>query len=146
MTLLNTMANLGGTWPASFVMKLIGWLTPDAGSTSSSSDNVSKASSWFGGDPYELVQTIFTVLGLLWLLFLGPVVRRLAALPDDAWRTNESNDEKDGITAATTSANKPQAGGARQRSTSKTQTSLSAMESGVDVSRWKQAKSEGKIE
>merc|ERR1712161_67012 len=26
MTLLNTMANLGGTWPASFVMKLLGWL------------------------------------------------------------------------------------------------------------------------
>jgi PAT family acetyl-CoA transporter-like MFS transporter 1 len=156
MTLLNTMANLGGTWPASFVMKLLSWLTPDGSSSSSSTS--SSASSWFGGDPYELVQIIFTVLGILWVIFLGPVVRRLAALPDDAWRThlldNENGDDGTTTTATTTATtnigHKPEAtsDGARKRSNAKTLrlTTMSAMESGMDVGRWKQAKNDGKIE
>lgn len=95
MTLLNTMANLGGTWPASFVMKLLGWLTP-SGTTAS----------WFRGDPYEVVQTIFSVLGILWIIVLGPVVGRLAALPDDAWRTHLLDDDNDGNNNKTKNKNK----------------------------------------
>jgi PAT family acetyl-CoA transporter-like MFS transporter 1 len=151
MTLLNTMANLGGTWPASFVMKLLSWLTPD-GSTSSSSSTTT-SSSWFGGDPYELVQTIFTVLGILWVIFLGPVVRRLAALPDSAWRTNLSDDENgdDGTTEvkskSTVATATKKIGRARRRSIANSRsTMMSAMESGMDVGRWKQAKNDGKIE
>eukprot|EP00536_Pseudo-nitzschia_multiseries_P006560 jgi/Psemu1/239478/estExt_Genewise1.C_1420008 len=94
MTLLNTMANLGGTWPASFVMKLLGWLTPH-GASSSAESTTSGVSSWFGGDPYELVQTIFSVLGVVWILLLGPVVRRLATLPDDSWRTHLLDGDED---------------------------------------------------
>mmetsp|Transcript_4986 Transcript_4986/g.11084 ORF Transcript_4986/g.11084 Transcript_4986/m.11084 type:complete len:681 (-) Transcript_4986:225-2267(-) len=98
MTLLNTMANLGGTWPASFVMKLLGWLTPSS-ADSVAADGSSSSSSWFGGDPYELVQTIFSVLGIFWILSLGPVVRRLATLPSDAWRTKLLADGDDDETA-----------------------------------------------
>ena len=149
MTLLNTMANLGGTWPASFVMKLLGWLTPDG--TSSSASPETQASSWFRGDPYELVQTIFTVLGLLWVLFLGPVVRRLAALPDEAWRTELSNDESNekndsGKKSQIPNRNQKSGGGRKRVNAKKTHPPVSDMESGVDVSRWKQAKNEGKIE
>ena len=142
MTLLNTMANLGGTWPASFIMKLLGWLTPDGSSSPSDS------TSWFGGDPYELVQSIFVVLGLLWIVFLGPVVRRLAALPDDAWRTQISDGNDDNTLATgkkTSDQDTNSGGGARKRLNAKNRT-LSALESGVDVSRWKQAKNDGKIE
>mmetsp|Transcript_15185 Transcript_15185/g.31495 ORF Transcript_15185/g.31495 Transcript_15185/m.31495 type:complete len:657 (+) Transcript_15185:133-2103(+) len=144
MTLLNTMANLGGTWPASFVMKLLSWLTPDGTSSSTSSET----KSWFGGDPYELVQTVFTVLGLLWVLFLGPVVRRLAALPDDAWRTHllEDKNEESGTNNSQVSQER-RSGGARKRANAKKNRSIfNDMETGVDVSRWKQAKNDGKIE
>ena len=150
MTLLNTMANLGGTWPASFVMKLLSWLTPDGSTTSSSTTS----SSWFGGDPYELIQIIFTVLGILWVIFLGPVVRRLAALPDSAWRTNLSDGENDGDDGTTkvnskskTTTTTKKIGRARRRSIANSRsTMMSAMESGMDVGRWKQAKNDGKIE
>lgn len=154
MTLLNTMANLGGTWPASFVMKLLGWLTPSGSSEGKSNSQAS--SSWFGGDPYELVQTIFTVLGILWVIFLGPVVRRLAALPDDAWRTNllDENGQHetkeggggDGGAKSVVLNDKTSSGAVRNRFPAKNQSSMSAMESGVDVGRSKQAKNDGKIE
>ncbi len=71
MTLLNTAANLGGTWPASFVMWLLGNLTRDQAE-----------------DPYITLQMVFSALGVAWLVYFGPKVRKLAALPGDAWRTH----------------------------------------------------------
>ena len=145
MTLLNTMANLGGTWPASFVMKLLGWLTPDGSSSSASTTETS--SSWFRGDPYEVVQTIFTVLGLVWVLCLGPVVRRLATLPDDAWRTQLLDDDENKSSKPKSRANNRNQGSTRKRQNAKkTRPSMSDMESGLDLSRWRQAKNDGKIE
>jgi hypothetical protein len=104
------------------------------------------------------VQTIFSVLGLLWVIFLGPVVRRLAALPDDAWRTNlpevngQHETKKDGGdgdgdgTKSLVPNDKTSSGAVRNRFHAKNQSSMSAMESGVDIGRWKQAKNDGKIE
>ena len=80
MTLLNTAANLGGTWPSSFVMGLLSVLTGRKGSSSSSA-NAPR-------DPYVGLQLFFSVLGLLWLFCLTPKLKLLARLPDDAWRTN----------------------------------------------------------
>jgi MFS transporter, PAT family, solute carrier family 33 (acetyl-CoA transportor), member 1 len=87
MTLLNTMANLGGTWPASSVMWLLGWLTPR---TASPGGSGATAPSSFGGnfDPYTGVQTVFSLLGIAWILALGPKLRQLSVLPDDSWRTH----------------------------------------------------------
>jgi MFS transporter, PAT family, solute carrier family 33 (acetyl-CoA transportor), member 1 len=114
MTLLNTAANLGGTWPASFVMGLLGLLT-------SSGDGLTSSLSSFSEDPYVGLQTIFSVLGVLWIFVLGPKLRTLASLPDDAWRTHLLEGSETG--------------------------SASALESGeVDLSRWTAAKDEGKIE
>lgn len=74
MALLNTAANLGGTWPNSFVMWLLGVLTTGENSPSQ--------------DPYSSLQFVFSVLGLSWLVYFGPKVRKLAVLPPDAWRTH----------------------------------------------------------
>jgi len=116
MTLLNTAANLGGTWPASFVMGLLGMLT-------TGSDGTADASSSFTRDPYTALQTVFSVLGVIWIFVFGPKLRRLATLPDDAWRTHLLD------------------------GTETTASSMSAMESGdMDLSRWTSAKNEGKIE
>jgi PAT family acetyl-CoA transporter-like MFS transporter 1 len=113
MTLLNTAANLGGTWPASFVMGLVGLLTSDSGESS--------ASSWHS-DPYVALQTIFSVLGVAWIFVLGPRLKKLAVLPDDAWRTHLLDGKETG--------------------------SIGDMESGgaMDLSRWTNAKNDGKVE
>jgi MFS transporter, PAT family, solute carrier family 33 (acetyl-CoA transportor), member 1 len=114
MTLLNTAANLGGTWPASFVMGLLGLLT-------SSGDSRTSSSSSFSQDPYVGLQTVFSVLGVLWIFILGPKLRTLASLPDDAWRTHLLDGSVTG--------------------------NADVMESGeMDLSRWTAAKNEGKIE
>mmetsp|Transcript_8845 Transcript_8845/g.22264 ORF Transcript_8845/g.22264 Transcript_8845/m.22264 type:complete len:698 (+) Transcript_8845:234-2327(+) len=114
MTLLNTMANLGGTWPASFIMSLLGHVTHPEDSGAGMSH-----------DPYTIVQAVLSILGIAWIFTLGPKLRRLAALPDDAWRTHLL----DG-TAKTVD-----------------ESSLGAVESGeVDVTRWMNAKNDGKIE
>ena len=86
MTLLNTAANLGGTWPASFVMWLIGILTGDSGVGGSSGGRS-------GGDPYQTLQLVFSAMGISWLLYFGPKIQRLAALPNDAWRTHLYEEE-----------------------------------------------------
>jgi PAT family acetyl-CoA transporter-like MFS transporter 1 len=86
MTLLNTAANLGGTWPSSFVMWLLSSMT--MGSSASSGDGTASAAMTPPRDPYVKLQIIFASLGILWLVCLSPRLKRLAALPDDAWRTH----------------------------------------------------------
>jgi MFS transporter, PAT family, solute carrier family 33 (acetyl-CoA transportor), member 1 len=86
MTLLNTAANLGGTWPASFVMWLVGVLSRD---TKCITDATTGVESCIGGrDPFFVLQAVFSVLGCLWVVLLGKRVRILSHLPDDAWRTH----------------------------------------------------------
>ncbi|KAG7363521.1 acetyl-coa transporter [Nitzschia inconspicua] len=114
MTLLNTAANLGGTWPASFVMGLLGLLS------GSKYDGASSSS--FAKDPYVGLQTVFSLLGVLWIFMFAPKLKLLANLPDDAWRTHLLDGSETG-------------------------SSVNAMESGeMDLSRWTAAKNEGKIE
>ena len=136
-------------WPASFVMKLLGWLTP------SGVDGDATAP---GRDPYEIVQAIFSVLGILWVIFLGPVTRRLAALPDDAWRTHlldgddddggnkNSNDKKTKNKNKTTTKITHRKRNKNLSDISGGSLRMGAMESGVDLSSWKDAKNDGKIE
>jgi MFS transporter, PAT family, solute carrier family 33 (acetyl-CoA transportor), member 1 len=113
MTLLNTAANLGGTWPASCVLGLLGLLTGNGDSGASSPS--------FAQDPYVSLQGLFSILGVLWIFMLGPKLRTLSRLPDDAWRTHLLDGTETG--------------------------SVNAMESGeMDLSRWTAAKNEGKIE
>lgn len=97
MTLLNTAANLGGTWPASVVMYLVGQLTvpPEC----SSIDN-GKEICTGGREAYFPLQLMLSLLGCIWIFLMGGKVQNLAALPDEAWRTHldeediESNTKK----------------------------------------------------
>ena len=103
MTLLNTAANLGGTWPASLVMYLVGRFTvpPDC-----SVDPDSGAQVCVGGrDAYFPLQIGLSLLGLLWIALLGHRVQHIAELPDDAWRTHlldetTSTDEEEDVELA----------------------------------------------
>lgn len=85
MTLLNTAANLGSTWPASAVMWLTGKLTKDPECLTDVATGIETCSP--GRDPYTVLQIGFALMGLLWIRLLGRRVDRLATLPDEAWRT-----------------------------------------------------------
>ena len=91
MTLLNTAANMGGTWPAPVVMGLLGMMS----SSSSSSANCPKgatdcsptSSSWMA-DPYFGLQLALSILGCAWIFIMGKRVQQLSQLPEEAWRTD----------------------------------------------------------
>jgi len=91
MTLLNTAANLGGTWPASLVMYLVGRFTvpPECSVDPDSGTQVCVG----GRDAYFPLQIGLSALGLLWIVLLGHRVQHIAELPDDAWRTHLLDDE-----------------------------------------------------
>jgi len=144
MTLLNTMANLGGTWPASFVMKLLEWLTPTSGTR-------------FIGDPYEFVQIVFSVLGIIWIILLGPVTARLASLPDDAWKTHildnnndsetkETKNEDDFTNRSKSTSIHNRKGRNSLKHVDSSSKRLGAIESGVNVPNLKEAKNGCKTE
>lgn len=86
MTLLNTAANLGGTWPASFVLWLISRLTKDPDCVVDAATGAEVCTG--GRDPFFVLQFVFSALGCLWVMLLGKRVRHLAELPDDSWRTH----------------------------------------------------------
>jgi Acetyl-coenzyme A transporter 1 len=88
MTLLNTAANLGGTWPASFVMWLVGTLSKGR---EADCDGCPPQH-----DPYFAIQGILSLLGCLWIVTMGRTVHQLEMLPDDAWRTHVEEEDSGG--------------------------------------------------
>ena len=94
MTLLNTAANLGGTWPASVVMFLMSKFTvPDVCEISSNGEEICHG----GKDAYFPLQIIFSILGMVWLFFFGGRVQEVSNLSESSWRTGlgmeSENDE-----------------------------------------------------
>ena len=85
MTLLNTAANLGGTWPASFVMWLMGMLSKDPVCITDIDTGIETCQA--GHDPFFHLQVVFSILGVLWIFVLSQRVRTIEKLPDEAWRT-----------------------------------------------------------
>jgi len=92
MTLLNTAANLGSTWPASIVMYMVGQLSV---SPTCLMDKSGVETCSGGVEAYFPMQAVFSVLGCAWVYFLGNKVMQLASLPDDAWRTHLGEDDDD---------------------------------------------------
>jgi len=78
MTLLNTAANLGGTWPASFIMWVVSQLSVKEGSI----------------DPYYGLQIALSLLGCAWIFFFQGRVNRISSLPEEAWRTHRKDGKK----------------------------------------------------
>lgn len=92
MTLLNTFANLGGTWPASFIMYLVGQYTipPEC---SVGDDGVEVCTG--GRDAYFPLQLLLSGLGCVWVYIMGKRVQYVADLPDDAWQTHIGENGKE---------------------------------------------------
>lgn len=93
MTLLNTFGNLGGTWPSSVIMYMIGQFTipPDC-SVGEDGNEVCTG----GRDAYFPLQLVLSTLGCIWIFVMSKRVQHIAELPDDAWRTHiEDEDEEE---------------------------------------------------
>ena len=92
MTLLNTFANLGGTWPSSFIMYIVGQYTiPPVCTTKLDTDTgvvISEVCTG-GQDAYFPLQLVLSIMGCCWIYLMGKRVQNVAELPDEAWRTTQ---------------------------------------------------------
>ena len=86
------LSTSGGTWPASFVMWLVAKLSTEPKCTTDATTGVESCIA--GRDPFFVLQTIFSILGCLWIVLLGRRVRILQALPEDAWRTHILDEDR----------------------------------------------------
>lgn len=120
MTLLNTVSNLGGTWPKPLILRSVDMLTVATCSVSSSTTtslrsklSLSSSASGLGEcvtehgktlcaqaggecvmqrDGYYIMSAVCVTLGAgLLVVFILPMVKRLAALPMSAWRVKIPN-------------------------------------------------------
>ena len=94
MTLLNTAANLGGTYPASLVLWLVSVLTrPATCHTEPAAEPAASNVVCTGGrDPFGVLQLVLSGLGCVWVWVMRRSVHRVAHLPEDAWRTHWLDD------------------------------------------------------
>ncbi|PLW54182.1 hypothetical protein PCANC_04560 [Puccinia coronata f. sp. avenae] len=115
MTLLNTVSNLGGTWPKYFVLKGVDFFTEanclmnNANSTQLNSTQLeihgkecvsdlgkAKCTDFHGDchtikDGYYIMQAICITLGaILLVVVIGPASRKLGALPARAWHVRKA--------------------------------------------------------
>ncbi|GAB6018417.1 hypothetical protein CHUAL_000132 [Chamberlinius hualienensis] len=100
MTLLNTLSNLGGNWPATVALWFVDSLTwkDCVGGNSNSKCDTDEAEMMCvsgGGqcevvvDGYYVECCICTVFGIVWLLVWGRHwVHQMQSVPETAWRTN----------------------------------------------------------
>ncbi|KAF8609359.1 MFS general substrate transporter [Ceratobasidium sp. AG-I] len=106
MTLLNTISNLGGTWPRIFVLKGVDYFSIATCSVKQNADILMKATECvsdhgkavcteLGGtcvterDGYYIVSCICIALGASILLFyIWPAAKKLQALKQSQWRVN----------------------------------------------------------
>jgi len=83
MTLLNTVANLGGSWPQPVALWCVGKFTTLACA------NEDAKTGCTGMDGFYPVAFIFTLLGGLWIAFMASTVRELRDAPASSWRLKQ---------------------------------------------------------
>ncbi|KAI9220774.1 acetyl-coenzyme A transporter 1-domain-containing protein [Blastocladiella britannica] len=102
MTLLNTISNLGGTWPKFFILESVDWFTA-ATCAETGADCITEAArnacTKAGGtcnverDGYYLVGTVSFLVGIVILVqIVRPQVRALERLPLAMWKVKQTKD------------------------------------------------------
>jgi hypothetical protein len=101
MTLLNTLSNLGGTWPTSFILLAVDYFTDApcskfdlSGNSIKCSDSKSKEMCQSVGgkcnyitDGYYMVNFACFCFGLMTMVFyIKPTIKKLEGLPVRMWR------------------------------------------------------------
>lgn len=86
MTLLNTLTNLGGNWPATLSLYLVEYFDVRHAASSTSSEGEVKSSGEVWIDGYYVETLICILIGFVWLKWGRSKVNRLSSLPPSAWR------------------------------------------------------------
>ena len=97
MTLLNTVANLGGNWPSTFVMwavPYVTWSTCEGGSNDGISCSKSEGDQCLSGggvcdvsvDGFYVISAICFIVGIVWLLWNTSKIRNLQLVDADRWK------------------------------------------------------------
>ena len=109
MTLLNTLSNLGGTWPKALIMLAVDYFTdapcsvPDSnGMQIKCSGSLAKEKcAEFNGtcsyvtDGYYIVNTACFFIGLVSMVFyIQPTMQKLQKLDDSEWRVKTLKERK----------------------------------------------------
>jgi PAT family acetyl-CoA transporter-like MFS transporter 1 len=104
MTLLNTMSNLGGTWPKALVLQLVDYFTtsacsipsPDGKVVSCRDETLRDVCIDNGGvcntvrDGYYIVNSLSVIIAGILLFFIAPRVKRIESSPEHFWRISKS--------------------------------------------------------
>ncbi|CAF1332780.1 unnamed protein product [Adineta steineri] len=100
MTLLNTLSNLGSSWASTGVLYLadfLTWKTCSLGGGKCETAAEEKNCGMLGGacrpsiDPYYIIVTICTIIGLIWLIWKYRTIMNLQSLPMSAWQVRSDN-------------------------------------------------------
>lgn len=85
MTLLNTINNLGGSWPAPVIMYLMGRLTIPPKCTEIKNEPICTRER----HAYFPLQFFLSACGCVWIYFMNDRVRWIETRDNDAWRVNK---------------------------------------------------------
>jgi len=85
MTLLNTINNLGGSWPAPVIMYLMGRLTIPPKCTETINESVCTG----GRHAYFPLQFFLSACGCIWIYVMNDRVKWIESRNNDAWRVNK---------------------------------------------------------
>lgn len=78
MTLLNTVANLGGKWPPSLALYFIDGFTTET------------------TDGFAIELVVCSIVGIVWLVVVAPIIYNLQAVPLDRWRDSAKKNGHNG--------------------------------------------------
>ncbi|GFO42501.1 acetyl-CoA transporter 1-like [Plakobranchus ocellatus] len=99
MTLLNTVANLGGNWPSTVALGIVDYITWKSCSTGETCDTkISQEHCVQGGgqcsttvEGYYILTVVCTILGFLWLRWRSFRLEQLGELKEKAWKYHVSS-------------------------------------------------------
>lgn len=89
--MLNTVANLGHKWPNALMLWLLPRMTWEQ-CTPTEGEGATACKTTLDG--YTVETAISIALGVLWLITLGPVVRRLKTLPRSEWLVSSATSKE----------------------------------------------------
>jgi len=98
MTLLNTLSNLGGNWPATIALWLVdplSWKSCNGYDSACNTVEQQQVCTDGGGscyteiDGYNVLSVACCIIGFVWLCFMHRRVKRLQDLPASAWSVSE---------------------------------------------------------
>lgn len=88
MALLNTVANLGGSWPVPVILYLMGRLNFPPTCKIIDGDEVCTG----GRDAYLPLQIVLSILGCTWIYFMKDTVKWIESFPIEGWKTSLESD------------------------------------------------------